>query len=84
MIDAQSTLVSLVLQLVASLCWAVGAAMAGPRSAADILQLAAAIAWSCANVASAWSMKIQYELAGKVSRRLEMTDEHDITGDHEC
>ena len=47
---------SLGLQFVASSCWAIGAALAGPAGAGDYLQLLAAVAWCLANLASAWSM----------------------------
>ena len=48
--------ISLALQFVASLCWAVGALLAGPASAADVLQLMAAVAWCLANCFAAWAM----------------------------
>ena len=48
--------ISLSLQFVASFCWAIGALLAGPASAADILQFFAAVAWCLANFASAWSL----------------------------
>ena len=49
--------ISLVMQFIASFCWAVGAILAGPMNSADFLQLSAAMAWCVANFASAWSMK---------------------------
>jgi hypothetical protein len=57
--DDYSELISLVMQFVASFCWAIGAAMAGPSTHADKLQLAAAVAWCLANTASAWGMATQ-------------------------
>lgn len=42
-------LVSLALQMLASLCWAVGASLAGPSSLADYLQLGAALFWCVSN-----------------------------------
>ena len=48
--------ISLSLQFVASFCWAIGALLAGPASAADFLQFFAAVAWCLANCASAWSL----------------------------
>jgi len=52
----RSDYVSLAMQFVASFFWAIGAILAGPSSAADVLQLFAAVAWCIANFASAWSM----------------------------
>ena len=49
--------ISLVMQFIASFCWAVGAILAGPVNSTDFLQLSAAMAWCVANFASAWSMK---------------------------
>ena len=54
MVDSEQ--LSLALQFVASFCWAIGAALAGPVSVADFLQFLAAVAWCLANFASAWSM----------------------------
>ena len=54
--NRKSEQLSLAFQFVASFCWAIGAALAGPSSAADFLQLFAAVAWCLANFASAWSM----------------------------
>jgi len=56
MTASHSEQISLALQFVASFCWAIGAALAGPTGAADFLQLLAAVAWCLANFASAWSM----------------------------
>ena len=52
----RSDYVSLAMQFVASFFWSIGAILAGPSSAADFLQLFAAVAWCIANFASAWSM----------------------------
>ena len=52
----RSDQISLAMQCVASFFWAIGAILAGPSSAADFLQLFAAVAWCIANFASAWSM----------------------------
>ena len=49
--------VSLTFQFVASLCWAIGAALAEPVSWADWLQLSAAVAWCFSNFAAAWAMR---------------------------
>ena len=46
--------ISLALQFLASFFWGIGAALAGPSSVADYLQLFAAVAWCLANFASAW------------------------------
>ena len=54
--EACSERISLAMQFVASLFWAVGATLAGPSSVADYLHLFAALAWCIANIASAWSM----------------------------
>ena len=45
--------ISLGLQFIASLLWGIGAALAGPSTVADYLQLFAAVAWCLANCASA-------------------------------
>jgi hypothetical protein len=50
--DSKYEAISLALQFVASFCWAIGAILAGPFSAADYLQLFAAICWCFANFAS--------------------------------
>tara|TARA_B100001769_G_scaffold264980_1_gene249763 strand:- start:1082 stop:1300 length:219 start_codon:yes stop_codon:yes gene_type:complete len=57
---------SLGMQSVASVCWAIGAVLSGPASAADFLQFSAAIAWSVANAAAAKSMfeEQRVEMAG--------------------
>ena len=47
---------SVVMQFVASFCWAIGAGIAGPADTADYLQFFAAVAWCVANLASAWSL----------------------------
>lgn len=49
--------VSLAFQCMASVSWAVGAALAGPKNAADYLQFAAALAWCAANLFAAQSMR---------------------------
>ena len=49
----RSDQISLAMQCVASFFWAIGAILAGPSSAADFLQLFAAVAWCIANFASA-------------------------------
>ena len=54
--DPRGEQISLTLQFVASFCWAIGALLAGPASAADFLQFFAAVAWCLANCASAWSL----------------------------
>ena len=55
-LDPSGEQISLTLQFVASFCWAIGALLAGPASAADFLQFFAAVAWCLANCASAWSL----------------------------
>ena len=55
-LDPRGEQISLTLQFVASFCWAIGALLAGPASAADFLQFFAAVAWCLANCASAWSL----------------------------
>ena len=50
--------ISLALQFVASVFWGVGAALAGPSSIADYLQLFAAVVWCLANCASAWHISV--------------------------
>ena len=57
MADVRCEQLSLALQFVASFCWAIGAGLAGPLSAADFLQFFAAVAWCLANVASAASLR---------------------------
>ena len=42
--------VSLALQMLASVSWVVGAALAGPASVADYFQLFAAVSWCVSNV----------------------------------
>lgn len=49
--------VSLAFQCMASVSWAVGAALAGPKNAADYLQFVAALAWCAANLFAAQSMR---------------------------
>ena len=55
--------VSLAFQCMGSVCWAVGAALAGPKNAADYLQFLAALAWCVANLFAAQSMRSAREPA---------------------
>ena len=48
---------SLLMQFVASVLWAVGALIAGPSSLADYLQFFAAVAWIVSNVFAATSLR---------------------------
>ena len=74
--NQKSEQLSLAFQFVASFCWAIGAALAGPSSAADFLQLFAAVAWCLANFASAWSMHTGSSAAAMV-RKVERTEAYD-------
>ena len=90
--DRQSEVASLALQFVASFCWAIGAALAGPSSAADILQLTAAVAWCCANMFSAWSLNLDYGKADGAALRqvdvgepeVELTNGNDPIGERKA
>ena len=60
--DYLSELIALVMQFVASLCWVIGAVMAGPSSHVDNLYLAAGAAWFVACTASAWGLVTELRL----------------------
>ena len=75
--NRKSEQLSLAFQFVASFCWAIGAALAGPSSAADFLQLFAAVAWCLANFASAWSMRAQCDSSAEMVRKDERTEAYD-------
>ena len=75
--NQKSEQLSLAFQFVASFCWAIGAALAGPSSAADFLQLFAAVAWCLANFASAWSMRTQCGSSAAMVRKAESTEAYD-------
>ena len=73
--------ISLALQFAASLLWAIGASMAGPSSASDIMQLLAAVAWFFANVASAISLNSK-----NVDKSTKMLPQHPLenVGEQQC
>ena len=77
---------SLAFQFVASFCWTIGAILAGPSSAADFLQLFAAVAWCLANVASAWGMRTQCcgsSAAMVPAKNAQRTDAYDAKGEQQ-